>query len=430
MKLVILGIIIYFLILLLIGYSSSRKESKENFLIADRKLSAFGSFASILATKIGGGTLLLAIVYAYLYGYYAFAFFLGGGLGFFLFYLFARNLKKVADKKKFYTLIEYVKYKYSANSAFYLTFLLFLGTILNILIQGIAASKMLELIFGIDYFIALYIIIGIIVLYLMLGGFKAVIYTDIVQLILFVFLFIGISFFISGQAEVSVLEYESIPISLVIAFFVVGVFLPFSGNEFFQRVYATKESEIKKSLLLSLFGYLIVGLILLFFCISVKSVLPDIDPDIALFKVFSIFFEGWFEVLGIVAILSLLMSTADTLMFNGASIFLHDLLEKKNISKKDYRVVFLLIGIILIFFGFIFKEIVDLGVLYGQIYLVVGSVVFYGWIFKLKNISNSFIWVFILTILSLLIFGLDPRVLLIGVIIFPISLGISRVISS
>jgi len=58
----------YFLLLLIVGFISSRKEDVEGYLIANSKLGAFASTASILASKTGGGTILVGIAYVIIFG--------------------------------------------------------------------------------------------------------------------------------------------------------------------------------------------------------------------------------------------------------------------------------------------------------------------------------------------------------------------------
>ena len=73
--------IIYLLILIAIGYYSSRKQSDESFLISERKLGILSGIATINATKTGA-ILLVFTALLYLYGFSAMWYFIGVILGF------------------------------------------------------------------------------------------------------------------------------------------------------------------------------------------------------------------------------------------------------------------------------------------------------------------------------------------------------------
>ena len=83
--------IIYLLILIAIGYYSSRKQSDESFLISERKLGILSGIATINATKTGA-ILLVFTALLYLYGFSAMWYFIGVILGFLIFLPFSNIL--------------------------------------------------------------------------------------------------------------------------------------------------------------------------------------------------------------------------------------------------------------------------------------------------------------------------------------------------
>ena len=101
-------IIVYFIILILIGYLSSRKQNEEDFLIAERKLSAISTMATINASKTGS-ILMIFVALVYVWGFAAIWYFIGTVVGMLVFIPFALKLKE-NSKQRFYTLADYFKY--------------------------------------------------------------------------------------------------------------------------------------------------------------------------------------------------------------------------------------------------------------------------------------------------------------------------------
>jgi len=83
-------IAIYFLVLLYIGYKVSRKQKDEDYLIGERKISTFGTMATVNASKTGS-ILMIFVALVYLWGISAIWYFIGMMIGIFIFIPFAMN---------------------------------------------------------------------------------------------------------------------------------------------------------------------------------------------------------------------------------------------------------------------------------------------------------------------------------------------------
>ena len=97
----ILFILAYFVIVLMIGFLSSRKETKEGFLIADRKVKVLPLAASLCAGLVGGGILITTTALAFQHGLSFMWLYMGAALGFFIFPIFGKRIKKLGDKQNF-----------------------------------------------------------------------------------------------------------------------------------------------------------------------------------------------------------------------------------------------------------------------------------------------------------------------------------------
>jgi Na+/proline symporter len=94
----------YFLIILIVGFWSGRKQEKEDYLIGGRKLKSLQATSTIFSSRIGAAILLTYTALVYLYGLGALWYFIGSVFGLFVFYFFGLKVKKMADEQKFYTL--------------------------------------------------------------------------------------------------------------------------------------------------------------------------------------------------------------------------------------------------------------------------------------------------------------------------------------
>ena len=88
----------YFLLILVVGALTGRKQEKEDFLISGRKLTSIQATTTIFSSRIGAAILLTYTALVFLYGMGALWYFVGSVFGLFVFYFFGLRVKKLADK--------------------------------------------------------------------------------------------------------------------------------------------------------------------------------------------------------------------------------------------------------------------------------------------------------------------------------------------
>ena len=119
-------IIIYFLIVLFIGYLSSKRQTKEGFLIGNRNLKSLNLAATLCAGFVGGGFLVLYIGIAYVFGLSALWLVIGQAVGLILFSVFGKKIKNLADEKRFYTFSDYFYNKFDYKTGLLISVMIFL----------------------------------------------------------------------------------------------------------------------------------------------------------------------------------------------------------------------------------------------------------------------------------------------------------------
>ncbi|HRZ76090.1 MAG TPA: sodium:solute symporter family protein, partial [Bacteroidales bacterium] len=321
-------LIVYALVCLGIGFYGSRRQGGEEFMIAGRKLNLVGFTASVVASYIGGAALMAYAAYVYQFGISALAVFLGTAAGFLVFIPYALRLRRISEEKKFHTLSDWFYHNYSPRvgllSALIL-FVVYLGMLLN---QFIAGSSILASISGWSYEESLTFSSGIILVYLLAGGFNSVIRTDIFQYIVLFVLFILLGFILASDQPGMATEYLDLgrmDLGMTIAFIAFGIFIIFQSAEYWQRVYAARNaSVVKQGLIWSAVLVLLTGLVITVVGLAAHHGLPGLEPREAFAGGLKLLMPRSFLGAGLVLIFAAIMSSADTIIFVLASSLAKD----------------------------------------------------------------------------------------------------------
>jgi len=413
-------IVAYFLVILVVGALTGRKQEKEDFLISGRKLTAIQATSTIFSSRIGAAILLTYTALVYMYGMGALWYFVGSVFGLFVFYFFGLKVKKMADEQKFYTMPDFfffLKGKFAGYLATSITIIIMFGWVV---LNFTAGAKLVSEYTPISYDISV-IIVGVIILaYLVAGGFDAVVKTDIVQTFGIFLLFVLMMYLLSTTAtkpEVIFMDLFSIPAMQIISFFLAGFFIPMASPELWQRVYAIKDKKnFRRSIIMSSVFYIIVGFILLLIGLVIRADIPDITADTSLIVGFSRLLPVGLAGLSVVIIYSSVSSSADTYMFTAASSVTQDFLEKAGFTKKEKlrktmrwsMLALMILGIVL---ALILRDIVDATFFFVSLTMSLGLLVLVIWIYpKINRLSVT---------LSILF-------CMVGVIVPAIFIGISE----
>ncbi len=402
-------VVLYFLILVVIGYLSSKGESEEDFLIGGRSISSLQTITSIGSSLIGAGMLISSVALVYVYGAGAIWLFLGYSLGFLVFYRFSKLLKPLADQYKFYTLPDFFYFRFG-KLAGKLSALVLIFTALGwIAVNFIGGGKTIEQFTQIPFHWSTIIAASVIVVYLTFGGFRAVVQTDVVQFFGLFILFILLLFLIARYSlELSAQDFNifNLPVLTIISFFLVGILVPLSSGELWQRIYAVESLESFKlstfylGVLLVVFGFILVliGLIL-------RNQLPNIDSNLAIVEGFRTLLPSGWRGLAIVVFYSTIMSSADSYLFSASTSFTRDILYRKKESKgnKQLRWFIVLFASLGVSIAIGLKDVLDLSYVLVSMMFALGFIILYVWIFYKKANALSVNTAFVCSIVLLLI---------------------------
>jgi len=384
-------VVLYFLVVIAIGFWVRKRETVKEYLIAGRKIGIFQTAASILAV-VGGMLLVGQAALAYEIGFAAIWFWIGFGLGIVFLGFAAKKIKPLADKHEFLTLSDYIFTKFDYKSGILCAIILFIGFFALLTGQFIAGASLFSPLLGINYATAVFLLgIGTLI-YLFLGGFKAVIKTDFLQFIIMFFVFIFLLTTIDiGQFTPEQTDLVSLGGFTTFIFLIMGTFVIFASPDIWQRLFASKSiATAKKASYISAVLFVIFGIALTIAGIAAHNNFPDIDSGEALYY-------GLFQLLppallglAVIVILAAIMSTIDTeLFFLSSSVAKDFFYRKKRISNEEMtRIIkksLITLAFISMFVAIFVSQI--LIVLFGLVSLIlsVSPAVIASLFWKLKN---------------------------------------------
>ncbi|MFQ6678820.1 MAG: sodium:solute symporter, partial [Fidelibacterota bacterium] len=334
-------IVAYFIFIVTKGIRRSKEiRNSDDFLVAGRNIGWFFLLCTMGATVVGGGASIGAIGKTYEWGILMVAVSSGWYIHFIFSGLYVAPRFREAE---LYTVAGYFGYRFGDKSRFIAFILSLLFSIGVLGAQMVAFGKIVTtMIPQLPYFWAVLIGGGLVILYSTAGGLLAVIHTDVYQ---FVILIIG--FTITLILCVPDLLTNANQITAVVPaeffqleggkgwLFLLTTFIAFLLGETFAPGYATRYcvakniKETKKGIVgAGIFLALTFPIILFFIALYARFHFPNIDSEMALpqtvLKLNNPFIGG----LIIAALMSAVMSSADSILNSSTAIFVKDLYEQ------------------------------------------------------------------------------------------------------
>ncbi len=358
-------IAVYFLIVLLIGFISSRRKSSEDYMIRKRELGTFALAFTIAASMIGGNTLITYTALIYEYGIAILWGFTGIAFGL---WILAKIGKKLKEKGKiYYTMPDFYFDNYGRKTGLIVTVIAIFWYSMVLLVQYIVGGEIISALVDIPYWASVLIMGLIVFIYSYLGGFNAVVRTDVFQYLLFIILavFEGISMIRGKIIEPSQFNIMSFGIGKTIAFFILGITVIVVGPGMWQRVYAARDKKV----IAQGFSIATVALLLAFLAIGMigmaAATTPDIPAEESLLYGVKNLLPARFLGLTFILLFAVIMSSLDTVLFVLATNFAEGIVIK-NINPAFDRVKYTRAGmfifaLILMLIAIFVQDVVSIG---------------------------------------------------------------------
>ena len=339
-------IAVYFVFILLIGvYSAFKIKTPTDYYIAGKKAGLIPVSGSLLATILGGSAILGTIELSHNIGWAALWFLFCAVLGLFVLIPISKYVKRYGN----YTMPELLGNFYGRKAEFISSLIIPVAWLGIIAAQIIAAAKILSGLGFIGYSSAAILSGVVFIVYTLLGGQLSILKTDALQSVLIIVGLLALIFFSfqsSGFANIEKLEINSLFNSSFSPFDLIILILTYSvtfvvGPDIYSRLFCAKNEKTASR------SILIVALILIpiSFGLTYLGIISQQTQNAGIISFAQNLLPGWAYGLFIAALLSAVMSSADTTLLTSSMIFNQlftgNLDNKNSLKSTRYIVVFM-----------------------------------------------------------------------------------------
>lgn len=325
---VILG---YFSIMLFLGWRS-RPNSADCYWVAERSHHTARITTSLVATIFGASSTIGIIGLGYSRGLTGAWWSLTGGLALIPFALF---LAPRVRKSEVYTLPDILRNAYGEKVAVPAGLMISVAWCGVVAAQLIAGARLLNVLFSMEFQIALIVVAFVFTLYTFWGGQLSVIKTDFWQLFLFMGgLFVSLGFLVfSGPSAEDLLKsvpsgHLQFPVSSSFGWYEVLVFYPLIvglpylvGPDIYSRVLCARDHKVaRRSAFQAALIVIPLSFLLAYLGLLTFARFPGISPEDALPKVLSELIPMGLKGFISAGFLGAIMSSADTCLLSASTI--------------------------------------------------------------------------------------------------------------
>ena len=333
----LIAFIAYLVLLAFITLRSARDESAPEFMIGARRVGVWGLVASLAAGFRDGAGLAVWISLAIFFGFGTLWLTTGMAIALVLLAVLSRRVSSRAHQEGLVTVGDALVRDIGPVTARLTSFVVIGTAFLYAAAQLFVSGRILAEFLAIPAFAGVWLVAGVVGAYLVAGGFKTVIKTDVLQWA-FILLVLVLPFALTG-GSLSSLDLGSLLSPgwrLGVGFFGISFFVVFSSADVWQRIYAATTGRVAgQALLLTIPAYYLISIGIVLLGLFVVPLLGDVAPEDAFFAIFSadLGHPILISLLGVFAAASV-MSTLDTQVFLLSSTVTRDLLKAGDEAEK------------------------------------------------------------------------------------------------
>ncbi|MDD5075412.1 MAG: sodium:solute symporter family protein, partial [Candidatus Peribacteraceae bacterium] len=430
---------LYIVIAVVIGFTASRRETEEGFMLAERKVGSIFLAASMSAGFFDGFALAAYLAYIYQFGLSALWMFIGVGVGFLWLRRFAPRIKARADALRVYSMPEFFFRVFGKRSGLAFSFILVVQFFLLLIVNLIVSGKVLSAIFPLPYGVAAAIGGAIILSYLLLGGFKAVVRTDFFQLCIMVLMSLSVALYLFGRTTIPVSELNlgAMGWSTTLGFLIIGTFNMMVAPDLWQRIFASRdERALRNALTMGAVILIVLAAVISVAGIATKLAFPDIAPEDALVTSFKNLLPFGLREFGLVLLYAVALSSSDTVTFVVSSILTRDLQNytrrfSEESMRKLTRIFMVFFVLLALSIGLLYQNIIALAFTLTGLTLALFPAVFGSFYWKLSD--RAVFWSIVVAVGSLLVpiyfNALTPETVVVTLPVALLSLVVGQYVS-
>jgi solute:Na+ symporter, SSS family len=379
----IIVILLFFTVLLSVGFYSSRKttSSSEDYLLSGRNLGLFLFVLTTVSTWYGG----IIGVGEFTYRYGLLSWFTQGLPYYFFAFLFAVFFAKKIRNASLFTIPDKIEIEYGKTAGIISSIIVFI--LVTPAPYLLMTANLLVLSFDIDLIPALIISLFLSIIYLIKGGFRSNVYADAFQFFVmfggFIIIFVvslinygGLEFIVSNVPETHLNVTGGTSPGFILVWFLIAMWT-FADPGFHQRSFAAKSGSIAvKGIIISIGFWLLFDFLTTATGLYAKALLPELDQPIWAFpllaeKVLAPGLKGIFYA----ALFATILSTLNSFFFLSATTISRDFIykikrEKNELNLKKYTVLGLFIsGILSSLIAYFIPSVVEIWYTIGSLFI-------------------------------------------------------------
>lgn len=337
MALDILVVLAYVAAMLLLGWIGMRRaKSHDEFLVAGRNLGPTFYMGTMAATVLGGASTVGTVRLGYVHGISGFWLCAALGLGIIILNLF---LAKPLLKLRIFTVTQVLERRYNTTARQASAVIMVAYALMLAATSTIAIGTVMQVLFGIPFWLAVVIGGGVVVVYSAIGGMWSLTLTDIVQFVIktvgLMFILLPICLYrIGGWDELvaklpaSSFSFTAIGWSTIVTYFVIYFFGVLIGQDIWQRVFTARNERVARYAGTTAGIYCVLyGLGGALIGMTAKVLLPDLDnANNAFAAIVQAALPDGIRGLVIAAALAAMMSTASAALLAASTVLTEDLI--------------------------------------------------------------------------------------------------------
>lgn len=395
---------VFFLSLLIIGFIPKKEfeGDAEDYLLSKRKVGLFLFIMTNVSTWYGG--ILGVGEFTYRYGLLSWV---TQGLPYYIFaILFALFFAEKIRNASLYTIPDKLEQTYGKTVGRTSSLLIFI--LVSPAPYLLMVGNLFSLILGIDLFWG--IVLGILLSgsYLLKGGYKADLYTDVFQFfIMFIGFILAIIFSYNSYGGYEFLEKKLpaahlslsggvSPIYLLVWFLI--ALWTFADPGFHQRCNAARDGKVAKwGIIISVFLWALFDFLTTTTGLYAKAAIPEMENPVLAFPLYAEKLLGaGFKGIFYAAMFATIISTLNSFMFLSATTFGRDFIFKLKKDKVENRIPFytrigfLVTSIIALLMSYYFQSVVTIWYLIGSICIPGIILIIIGSYFEKFKVESKF----------------------------------------
>jgi len=367
-------VLIYAAGMLALGYYGMRRaKTHEDYLVAGRNLGPTLYMGTMAATVLGGASTVGTVKLGYVHGISGFWLCAALGLGIIALNLF---LAKPLLRLKIFTVTQVLEQRYNPMARQASALIMLAYALMIAVTSTLAIGTVLQVLFDMQFWAAILLGGGVVVVYSTIGGMWSLTLTDIVQFVIktvgLMFVLLPICLYrVGGWDELvaklpsSSFSFTTIGYDTIITYFLIYFFGILIGQDIWQRVFTARDEKVaKRAGTVAGIYCVIYGLVCAVIGMAAHVLLPDLaNANNAFAAIVKSALPDGIRGLVIAAALAAMMSTASAGLLAASTVLTEDLLPKlrggKQSSLAINRLFTLLTGLTVLAIALVVEDVIS-----------------------------------------------------------------------